>query len=206
MSIAELKRQLPLLDDGPRRPNGPGGVGWQDKLYFALRPDFGAARRMAALGERVIRAHRLSGRLRPLETFHVSVLGVGFFHRLSREELAIAEAAARAIVFAPFTLTFTQVMTYPKNSDRHPVVLHGAEGAEQVNQLAMVLATAMAARGFRPHGIPKGQAHLTLLYDRAVVPPTPLAVPIALDVAGVFLVRSHHGQSRHENQLFSFRS
>jgi 2'-5' RNA ligase len=206
MSFAQPERQLPLFDHGLPAPAGAGGMSWQEKLYFALRPDFGTARRMAAVGEQLIRDNGLSGRLRPLDMFHVSVLGVGFYHELSKEEIAIAEAAARAIAFAPFGLSFTQAMSYPKNRGRHPLVLHAAAGAEQVNQLAMALGTAMVARGFRPRGQPTGSAHLTLLYDALLLPATPLEVPIELDVSRLFLVRNHHGQSRHENQMFAFRS
>jgi 2'-5' RNA ligase len=133
------------------------------------------------------------------------VLGVGFYRQLSREEIAIAEAAARGVAFEPFRLTFAHVMSYPRNDGRNALVLI-AEEKEQVNNLAGALAAAMVRRGFRPRGTLRGEAHLTLLYDRFVKPKAELDRAIGFDVTGLFLVRSHHGQSRHENQRFPFQS
>jgi 2'-5' RNA ligase len=195
--------QQSRFGEGPRRPFD---VSSQERFYFAIRPGYEATRRMAAVGEQFIRENRLSGHLRPLHTFHVSVLGVGFYQRLSRDEIATAEAAARAIAFKPFSLTFMQAVSYRKRNGRNPFVLASAEGAEQVNELAATLAAAMVTRGFRPRGKIGGQPHLTLLYDHVLVPETRLNTPIELEVPGFFLVRNHHGQGRHENQLFTFRS
>lgn len=201
MGIVELERQLRLFNLPPL----PGGAAWQDRLYFALRPGFSTAQRMTAVGEQLIAAHGLSGRPRPRDSLHVSVLGVSYYHQLAGDERGIVEAAAERLAVAPFRLTFLRAKSYLRKRGPYPLVLV-AEEQDVVTRLAGQLAAAMIRRGFRPRGQLGGEAHLTLLYDHHPVPEIALEAPINMEVSGLFLVRSHHGQSRHENQMFAFRS
>ena len=88
--------QLSMLDD-----DALGAPAWRDILYFAILPDAATAERIAGITASLVKRHGLRGRPRPLDTLHITVLGVGFAEEVSAEQLAIAAEAARTVPFRP---------------------------------------------------------------------------------------------------------
>ena len=46
---------------------------------------------------------------------------------------------------------------------------------------------------------------MTLLYDRISVPQLALETAIVVRAEGLALIRNHHGEGRHDTQVFRFR-
>ena len=181
--------------------------GWDDRIYFALVPDAATRREVVALARQLVERHKLTGRPKA-DTLHVSVLGVGYCRELTPGQVAVAAAAAEALAFRRFPLTFTGTMSFGRRrpGSRFPLVLSCGDGGDGVGHLAEALREGMLARGVEPDGPAVTLPHLTLLYDdHAVLPPAALEPPISMDVTGVALIRNHHGQSRHDVRMFPFR-
>lgn len=195
--------QLSMLEDEVIGTDGTWPMVGRDRLYFAIQPNLNVLDSIAGVTASLVKRHGLRGRPRPLDTLHISVLGVGFAEEISPEQMAVAAEAARTVAFRPFSLTLTEALSF-KRRDGNALVLRCGEGSDAVNDLAHALFERMLAGGFEPRGTSDGQPHLTLLYDPVLVPPTPLAWPIHLDVTGFSLVRNHWGFGRYDRETFTF--
>ncbi|HWA19487.1 MAG TPA: 2'-5' RNA ligase family protein [Devosia sp.] len=192
--------QLSLFGEWEGRPPPAPPRLARDVLFYALmlgrevsRP---AARLVAAQRER----HGITGPMRPEATLHISVLGFGFIDELSEDDVARAGVIANAVAFIPFELSFVAMMSFGGRSapaTRRALVLTPASGSDRILVLAEQLKAAMIAHGVRPRAFAPKQPHLTLLYDTARMPPTPLEPPLDVAIDGFSLVHSHRGQGRY---------
>jgi 2'-5' RNA ligase len=191
--------QLSLFADAEMRPPLPGPPLERDMIFYALLlgPQLWlpASRLMAAQRD----LHGLTGKLRTTDTFHISVLGFGFADEVTADDIAFAAAIGDEVAFAPFELSFTQMLSF--DGHRKPttpcaIVLTPADSSDIIG-LGDRLVAAMLARGVRPRSFKPEAPHLTLLYDTVRVPPAPLAAPIPVSVDGFALVYSHRGQGRY---------
>jgi RNA 2',3'-cyclic 3'-phosphodiesterase len=188
-------RQLWLdFDDTPREPLSST----LDSVFFAIRPDLATAARMAEHAEELRHRHGLRGRRRPTEILHVSLLGLGKYEELSGEFIRRAKQAASTIQLARFVVALDRVMSFGQQ-DNHPFVLRGEEGVVGLVALRQALCAAMAAAGLKLRVPSLFMPHLTLLYDRKLVPEMFLDEPLSWTVSDFVLVHSRHGKSNYEN-------
>jgi 2'-5' RNA ligase len=192
--------QLSLFGEAEGRPPLPPPFLERDVLFYALllgprlwRP---ASRLVTAQRDR----HGLTGKMRPSDTFHISVLGFGFMDELRGEDIALAHSIANSTAFQPFDLEFPELLSFGgkrKADAPAALVLRTGAGTERVHDLAARLTISMIAHGMRPRSFKPDLPHLTLLYDTIRIPPTPLDPPITTEITGFSLVHSHRGKGKY---------
>lgn len=168
-------------------------------VFFAIRaePD-GTAIRTVAVGSMLKRQFDLQGKLRPASLLHVSLYGVGRYGDMPSGFIQATIARASLIEnLAPFALSFDRAMSF-KNNDKPPVVLCCGEGIHAVMGLRRALGNAFeedeAVTASRVSFTP----HVTLLYDRKMIPETALDEPLHWAVRKVWLVHSLVGRGRYQ--------
>lgn len=192
--------QLSLFGEWEGRAPLPPPFLERDALFYALLlgPQLWhpASRLVTAQRDK----HGLTGRMRPSDTFHISVLGFGFADELTEDDIALATSIASRTSFLPFDLSFPQLMSFGgKRKKAEPValVLTAGAGSEHILALADRLTSSMIGHGMRPRAFKPQLPHLALLYDTVRVPPTVLDPPPSVEITGFSLVHSHRGQSRY---------
>jgi 2'-5' RNA ligase len=193
-------QQLLLFGEMEGRPPLPPPAEDRDVIFFAVL--LGA--QLWAPVSRLVTAqretHNVTGRMRPTDTFHISVLGFGFADELEDDDLELARAVASDVTLEPFEVVFPELVSWgagKKGSEPCPLVLTCDTGRTEILRLAARLTAGLIARGFRPRSFMPQEPHLTLLYDTVRVPKTPLTPPIKAQVEGFSLVYSHRGEGRY---------
>jgi 2'-5' RNA ligase len=204
--------QLSLFDDqGPAGPTAvvpppviakvaeapPLRVLGDDPVFFAIMLGGKVAGDVAAAGQQLRSYYRLTSLLRTGPTLHVSVLGAGIADDLTPEDFALIVEAGSAVTMPRFDLSFVEAFSF-RRAGAKPLVLPCDEGAEEVAALAEALWAQMRERGFTLKGKLDAAYHLTLAYDRVLVPKTPLEQPIRMPVKEFALVRSYRGDGRYD--------
>ena len=192
--------QLLLFGEAGDRPPLPPRAFERDVLFYALL----LGPRLWRPASRLVTAQRdrygLTGKMRPSDTFHISVLGFGFADELREEDIVLARSIAGAVLFQPFELEFPELLSFSGKHEADaavPLVLRSGAGTDRIHDLAARLTISMIAHGMRPRSFKPDLPHLTLLYDAIRVPPTPLDPPIAAEITGFSLVQSHRGKSKY---------
>jgi 2'-5' RNA ligase len=179
--------------DAPARPERP------ERLFFGLQPDAETSARIARLGDRFVREHRLEGKRIDAERLHVSLHHVGDFRRLRSAVIYGVSRAASCVSVPPFEISLSIIKSFEVpasrsgHAQRRPLVLlsDGRAGTELYESLG----ASMAQNGLRPgkHFTP----HITLLYGRTAVPAQAIE-PVQFTVRDFALIHSKLGLARHE--------
>lgn len=170
-------------------------AGRQD-LFFALVPDNDTAERAFRLAVDLHREHALAGKPRPRPLLHMTLCGVGEIASLPDDAIDRALRAAARIGAAAFAMSLNQVFSFKQG--QHPLVLCGEDGNDAFRMLHIRLGLALRNSGLRV-GTQRGmQPHMTLVYGRKPVTKVKLSRPIALRATEFALIRSYHGEGRHE--------
>jgi 2'-5' RNA ligase len=189
-------RQL-SLDFGtptPGRPIHRPETLHQDALFFAVLPPPAAALRIAEQAERLRRQYGLRA-TRPTERLHVSLASVGIFRSgLPDAAVSTAIAAGSRVRGLPFEVTLDRVSTF-NGGDRRPLVLLCSQGFAELVALGRALTSSLCRLGLASRAA--FTPHVTLLYDRRIVPDTHLDEPITCTVRDFVLVHSLQGLGRH---------
>ncbi len=169
-----------------------------DRIFFAILPSPADAAMIRARAEALRLDLGLRGRPRPPEVLHISLQFVGWYQPPPFASVDRAMRAAWTIELPRFEVTFDRVTSFGAGTEARPVVLRCAEGSAALLDLCEAFGPAMEAAG--PHrrrpGSPSG-LHMTILYDRKVVPEAILDAPITIPVRDFALVHSLHGESRY---------
>ena len=193
-------QQLLLFGEMEGRPPLPPLAEERDVVFYALLlgPQLWAPVSRLVTAQR--EGHGITGRMRPTDTFHISVLGFGFADELDDDDLELAAAVAADITIEPFEVSFPELISWEakkKTGQPCPLVLPCDTGRTEILRLGAKLTAGLIARGFRPRSFMPHEPHLTLLCDSVRVPKTPLAQPITAQVEGFSLVYSHRGEGRY---------
>ncbi|MBM3533030.1 MAG: 2'-5' RNA ligase [Alphaproteobacteria bacterium] len=176
----------------PRRVKAPrkfGGL--PDGLFFALNLDSAAACEARQHALRLQAKYGLKSWPRPRSLLHVSLCSLGEYNGLPQSLVERAMAAAASVAMPPFEVAFDRVMSF-----KTYLVLTGEEGVGGVRRLEQALGKALEAGRVREpnrHFMP----HITLIYDRTVVPPQRLRRAVRWRVEEFVLIHSLVGQTRH---------
>ena len=167
-----------------------------DRLFFALFPDDASATRIAALAASECERHGLHGKPLRSDRLHVTLFHLGDWAGVPEHVVAAASRAAMALRESPFELAFDTVASFAARRAQKPFVLKAASGNQALRDFHAGL-----ARGLRQVGLAQWtrgnfEPHVTLAYDRQLVPPQPVE-PIAWRAREVVLVHSLLGQTRH---------
>jgi 2'-5' RNA ligase len=106
-----------------------------------------------------------------------------------------AKALADKVALAPFTVTLNHVESW--KGDPHPLVLLGDEGVIGVELLHTAIHKALVAGTMAPRREPQIWPHVSLLWDKALVPKE-FVVPIGWMATEFVLLDSVFGEGRHE--------
>ncbi|RYE11409.1 MAG: hypothetical protein EOP22_00700 [Hyphomicrobiales bacterium] len=192
--------QLALFGDAVGRPPLPPPLLERDVLFYALLlgPQLWhpASRLVTGLRDK----HGLTGRMRPTDTFHISVLGFGFADEIAPQDVELAISIAERTRFAPFELAFDRIESLARRrrkADAVPLLLAAGAGSQEITALAARLTNSMIGHGMRPRRLKPSPPNLALLDDVVRVPPTLLDPSLRIEVAGFSLIRAHAGAGRY---------
>jgi 2'-5' RNA ligase len=182
--------------DFAERPIVAGTSAIRQTLFFALVPDDKTAERAFRLGCDLYRQHDLAVEPRPLPLLHMSLCGIGEIAKLPDAAIDLALRAAESVGAAAFAMNLDQIFTFKQR--QHPLVLCAEEGNDAFRMLHIRLGLALRNSGPRVPIQRRLQPHMTLVYGRKPITKVKLARPIALMATEFALIRSPHGEGRHE--------
>ena len=166
---------------------------WQDNIFFAIRPDPATAVSISRLAYRLRDKLKLRGRPLAPSRLHISLHGLGQYVGLPAGVVRQAIDAANLIVQEPFEVEFDRILSFP---EAHALVLHPAEGLDDLNSLYQSLGLALAKFGLRKLR-PTFTPHVTLLYDEQFAKGMHIE-PVRWIVRDFVLIHSYVGRTRHE--------
>jgi RNA 2',3'-cyclic 3'-phosphodiesterase len=186
-------RQLSLnLGPQPKRPQSAPELPQRNDLFFAIYLDAVAAARGGKLAPALCGQSQSSGRPRPTETLHVTLVPVGVASLLPAQAFSVLRQAAALIDQAAFNVAFDRVASFKGGP---ALVLLCGDGVAALTTLRKSLHAAMTSVGFRAPS--RFKPHVTLAYCRKSVSETELDDPIAWTVREFVLVRSLVGRGVH---------
>lgn len=187
----QLSLDLGLPPLAVRRPPPVG-----DRVFFAATPPPKIADDLASVARRIGAGRGLAAAWRPARVLHVSLAGVGMWEALPRESVRQALTAGAALEAQAFPVRFVQALVFG-TAHRKPFVLCCDEaGIVPLAGLARALSLGLAGAA-RPSVRERFVPHLTVGYTRGIIEPIAIDVP-GWTVRDVVLVRSLHGETRHE--------
>lgn len=175
---------------------GFGSAAPTDRLFFALFPDPATAARLAALARDQATRHGLHGVPLPAERLHVTLFHLGDWTGLPRDVVAAASRAAAQVRSAAFELCLDEVASFANRREKKPLVLKAPGGNRALRSFRAELARQLGLQGLARAAGESFEPHVTLLYDRRVVPAEPVQ-PVAWWAGEWVLVHSLLGQGRH---------
>jgi 2'-5' RNA ligase len=183
---------------------GQGGLsGWgprssepgADSVFFAATPPSCVADDAVVLGRRVGRIHGLRAEV-SRRVLHLTLCGIGTLPGLSDAFLGAACEVAGRVAAWPFEMRLDRIRSYPVGRAKLPLVAFDSARAPKMELFRRILFKDLLLRGLvRPRKLP--DAHMTLFYDRGVVPEESID-PISWMVREFVLIRSLNGRARHE--------
>lgn len=189
--------QMALPFDHPESVNKPALAPGRHSLFFALIPPADTAERAFRLACDLHRQHDLPVMPRPRPLLHMTLCGIGEIDRLPEGIIPLVQRAAESLGAAAFRMRLDRVLTFRQR--QHPLVLAGEEGNDAFRMLHIRLGLALRNSGLKVAIQRSLQPHMTLVYGRKPLTEVRLATPIELRATDFVLVRSHHGESRHDH-------
>lgn len=176
-------------DRGRPRKNRRAGHG----LFFAICPPATVEPEAASIADDYREAFSLSGKPR-LTTLHVTITCVGEYKQLREDIVFAARQAGATAESAPIAIDFDHIMSF-----RHSqaLILYGKGGLAALTRLHVQLGVGMHNLGL-PHNISRDfMPHMTLLYDRKIVPTAALNRPVSWTASEFLLIESLLGETEH---------
>lgn len=165
-----------------------------ETLTFALRPPEAIASEIGRLTRRARELFNLKGLGVPTEGLHAPLAAVGPYDRVAVEAARRAMAAFQA---NRVQVTFDRMLTLKGGrTATPPLVLAGGDQLNGLKFVQKVLTSEMRRVGLVAASRAAFVPHLAMLYDRTVVPETPID-PITWTVNEIVLVHSFAGAGRH---------
>lgn len=157
-------------------------------LFFAAKPAPDMRLAIAALGERLARAHGLQGHMMDAGRLHVTLAAAWAGHLSLQEAIWRAQMLGAEVRGAAGSVCFDLAGSF-RNPERHPFVLRG-EGMAQLADFRARLRGAMQRAGF---AVSSGfTPHMTLMWADRWIEDHPVA-PISWPVEDFELVLSTGG-------------
>jgi len=167
-----------------------------DRLFFAIFPDEAARAAIATFAQGLAKQHKLRGKPLLPERFHITLHHLGDYAELPPDLVVGAKQAAKQMIAAPFDVAFDHVASFATRVEKKPCVLLGEEGDTPLRRLRKLLGECLIEANQGKHVTRDFTPHVTLLYDRTLVPPHVVA-PISWTVREFALVHSLLGKTEH---------
>lgn len=168
-------------------------------LFFAIVPSSEDAQPFAQVGAELSRRHELQGRCLPPQNFHVSLHAVaGYADKIPRSDIDAARAAAARVAWPGLTLVFDHAGSFMnrKDPDDNAFVLRcDALSAKALAERRRVLGMELRRVGLKPQA--SSTPHMTLIYDRHLVPAHPIE-PLRWTAMRFSLILSHQRLGHHQ--------
>lgn len=168
-------------------------------LFLAIFPQPEVAQRVGLLGSELRWQHGLRGQCVQTQHLHISLHAIAAFrHEIPALTIDAARAAAAGVACPPLPIVFDRACSFSNRNDpdNNAFVLRcNARSDTVVAKLRQMLALPLRRSGLRPK--PSSTPHMTLLYDRHVIPEHPIE-PICWTATRFALVLSHQGLGHHE--------
>jgi 2'-5' RNA ligase len=166
------------------------------RLAFVLEPAPLVAAQLEGAGEFVRHAGGLTGRPLPASRLHLSLHQLADHADLPQELIRAASAAASAVRFAPFQITFDRAITFADKPRNRPLVLLASAADTDLRAFREHLGHVLASAGIAWRGTEAFAPHVTLLYDDQALPERPIE-PVTWAVGGFSLVLTADRQRTH---------
>lgn len=190
--------QMSYFDGDPPHGEPPAKIEpWNPKqgaakLFLGLRPTSALALEMWRISKSLDHAHGIRGNLRKADLLHITLLELGDYLILPKQEVIDVRKVVESVVSPAFDLALNRAMTFKGNGAYAFLV---GEGLEQIKALRQRLGIAVK-RAVRP--VKSGfNPHMTLSYGGNRVDEH-LIEPIRWHVDEFVLINSHSGESFHE--------
>ena len=184
-----MPQQLSLLGIPPERAT-------IDRLFIGLFPDLETAAHIESLAFRLRANHGLRGRPFAKDRFHVTLLWIGDYAGLPTATVRNVSDAVSAIDARSFEMTFDLAGSFGNSREQKPLVLQTADPAAPVKAFQQELRSAVLKAGVVPRQAKDFSPHLTLLYDKHLLPLEAIE-PIRWQARELVLVHSLIGQTRY---------
>jgi 2'-5' RNA ligase len=195
MKMSSMQPELDLGYVHHRRTSSPGGQSKGGDVFIVVQPDLPASEQSIMIANGFLSRLDVTALIRPL---HVTIHQLDFFARLSKTALADMIEAVSMISFAPFMVTFDQVLSFRRKSGKSPLVLCNREDIDPLFALHRQIVETLAPPGIDLGSLPAFTPHMTLFYSPKRVAPERLDTPVQWLVSRLHIVRSHVGRGEHE--------
>lgn len=165
-------------------------------LFFAVLPDAECRESAYRLSTDLRREHELSNKLRAPSLLHMTLCRVTEIPNQPEDTIALALEAGGRAGGSAFSMELDEVLSFKQPKD--PIVLCAAEGNDAFRMLHIRLARALCNSSLDLEIDRSLRPHMTLLYRGRKIEKTKLPKPISLMATEFVLIRSHHGEGRHE--------
>jgi 2'-5' RNA ligase len=175
---------------------GFGSAAPTDRLFFALFPDPATAARLARLAQHQAAGHGLRGMPLAPERFHLTLFHLGDWAGLPADVVDAATRAAAQLHPPGFEVCFDEVGSFVSRRDKKPLVLKARGGNQALRGFHAELGRQLGMHGLARAASEPLEPHVTLLYDRRMVPFAPVE-PVLWRACEWVLVHSLLGQTQH---------
>lgn len=174
----------------PPPPFGP--------VFFAFKPEPSAVTETDRVFQELRNAHGLTGNPLRSSLLHMTLLHIGDMPELQRATLDRARHIAEGMSASPFDIVFDRVTSFHNPGPKRPFVLLASERNARLLLFQRELVKTMKNAGLLLRKPPTFTPHVTLVWDVASVPKTPLDATMTWTVHDFQLIFSIFGESHHE--------
>ena len=145
-------------------------------LFSAIFPQDEDAKRFGLVGAKLRAQHSLQGRCLQPQRLHTTLHAIAAFRdAVPQSCIDAAKAAAASVSCPPLSIVFNRAGSFSNNSnpeDNAFVLRCDARSNAAVAQLLQALSLALRRSGLHPKS--SSTPHMTMLYDRRVIPEHPI--------------------------------
>ena len=188
-----MGQQLSLFES--HRPNDS-----KYSYFLALFPGPDIAERIIELGNTLRIENGMHSRMRPLSHLHLSLHFFGYGPEVSKTLVQVLDLLLKTVgdQFSPFDIEFSSVLSFRGRPGNHPLVLVGDDQRNAtLKKLHQALEMKLVLNRLSSRSNNKFVPHLTLLYDKQILSPTPID-PVVWRVEEIVLIRSEVGATKYE--------
>jgi len=169
----------------------------RERVFFAAFLEARAAQGAHVTGHRLRRIHALTGSVLDPGRMHVTLAMLGNYRREAPPAVVdMAKRVASMARFGAFDVVFDRATTFVSDKPKRPLVMLGGKGVSSFVALHRSLGVLFGEAGLTHGPAAEFTPHVTLLYDRRVVPPQAVE-PVSWRVTEFTLVRSLLGRTIH---------
>lgn len=139
----------------------------------------------------------LTGRPTSPGCLHVSLYALGDYAGIPQRLLDAVRQAGDAVRLHSFDVTFDRVMSFYRRDRTRAFVLRPSARIAALSEFHRALGESMTSAGLARWVTPHFTPHMTLLYDRRMIPEQPVEA-VCWHVDGFVLIHSLVGRSQHK--------